>query len=55
MLSLNMFCFSAFSNVHTLSRLLGRDLAAQQEMARRSAHIADVLTAYVQKREEIPT
>ena len=54
-LSLNMFCFSAFSNVHTLSRLLGRDLAAQQEMARRSAHIADVLTAYVQKREEIPT
>ena len=53
-LSLNMFCFSAFSNVHTLSRLLDRDLAAQQEMARRSAHIADVLTAYVQKREAMP-
>ncbi len=45
--SINMFCFSAFSNVHTLSRLLSRDLVCEIELRKRAAHIADVLIRYI--------
>lgn len=45
--SINMFCFSAFSNVYTMSRLLSRDLACEIELRKRAAHIADVMVRYI--------
>jgi len=46
-LSLNMFCFSAFSNVHTISKLLNVDLSTKEEFQKRANHIEDVLIKYV--------
>ncbi len=42
-LSINMFCFSYFSNIHTMSHLLQRDLTAASEVA----HYADYVTNMV--------
>lgn len=47
LLSLNMFCFSAFSNVHTLSKLVGKDLTTKEELSARAAHITDVFLRYI--------
>ena len=53
-MSMSMFCFSAFSNIHTMSKLLGRDLNAQSEMQKRAEHVADVLTKYILCSDEFP-
>lgn len=46
-LSMNMFCFSAFSNVYTISKIMGKDLVAEEAMKARAEHIANVLTEYI--------
>lgn len=46
-ISMNMFCFSAFSNMYTMSMLLGRDLSADEEIKKRAEHISDVLIRYI--------
>ena len=46
-MSINMFCFSAFSNVHTISALLGKDLSTTDELKKRADHIADIFTKYM--------
>lgn len=46
-LSMNMFCFSAFSNIYTISEITERDLSAESAMKARAEHIADVLTDYI--------
>ena len=46
-MSLNMFCFSAFSNIHTMSKLLGKDLSIQAELEKRADHIYEVLVKYI--------
>jgi len=46
-ISFNMFCFSAFSNVNTISKLLGKDLSTAEELEKRSIHITDVLLKYI--------
>ena len=46
-ISFNMFCFSAFSNVYTISKLLGKDLSSAEELEKRSVHITDVLLKYI--------
>ena len=48
-MSVNMFCFSAFSNIHTMSKLLGLDLSVSDEMKKRADHIADVIIKYISK------
>jgi len=48
-MSCNLFCFSAFSNVYTLSRMLGEDLSSEEEMDKRINHVADVLSEYILK------
>jgi len=45
--SFNMFCFSAFSNVNTISKLINKDLSSEEELKKRAEHIADVLTKYM--------
>ena len=52
-MSINMFCFSAFSNVHTISALLGRDFSQKEEMQKRADHIADIFTQYILYKGEI--
>jgi TetR/AcrR family transcriptional regulator len=46
-MSLNMFCFSAFSNAHTLSKLLKKDMLSQQELSARVEHIKGVFMRYI--------
>ena len=46
-MSMNMFCFSAFSNTGTISKILKKDLFSQQELKKRAEHIADVLEKYI--------
>ena len=46
-ISLNMFCFSAFSNIHTISKLLNVDLSSEAELKKRASHIEEVLIKYV--------
>ena len=48
-MSCNLFCFSAFSNVHTLSKIMGENLYSDEEMNKRCCHIADVLSHYIVK------
>lgn len=45
--SFNVFCFSAFSNIHTISKLTNRNLDTEEELQKRAEHIADVLTKYI--------
>lgn len=46
-ISFNMFCFSAFSNVYTISKLMGKDLSSDEELEKRSKHITEVLLKYI--------
>ena len=48
-MSFNLFCFSAFSNIHTISKLLKKDLNTKEELQKRAHHIADVLNHYTIK------
>lgn len=48
-ISLNMFCFSAFSNIHTISKLLNVDLSTKAEYEKRASHIEDILINYICK------
>lgn len=50
-MSFNLFCFSAFSNIHTVSKLLKKNLNTKKELKKRAEHIADVLTKYTLSRE----
>ena len=51
-ISINMFCFSTFSNIYTVSHLLGRDLLQKAELDKRAAHITDIITEYIFKGAE---
>ncbi len=51
-MSFNMFCFSAFSNIKTMSGMLGKDLENPKEIQARCSHIADVLVNYIRNGEE---
>lgn len=46
-MSVNLFCFSSFSNIHTLSTMLGKDLLLDDEMTKRAKHVSEVLTKYI--------
>mgnify|MGYP003296299078 CR=1 FL=1 len=46
-ISFNMFCFSAFSNVYTISKLMGKDLSSGEELEKRAKHITEVLLKYI--------
>ncbi len=46
-LSLMSFCFSYFSNIHTMSVILGRDMASAEEVHDRAEFISDMLIKYL--------
>lgn len=52
-ISINMFCFSSFSNTYTMSAMLERDLNTEDEVKSRAAHVCDVLINYISKHNSI--
>ena len=46
-ISVNLFCFSAFSNNKTLSALCGTSFDSEEALSTRAKHIADLLIRYV--------
>lgn len=46
-ISMNIFCFSAFSNINTISKLINKNLNSPYELSKRAEHIADVLIRYI--------
>ena len=47
-LSLMSFGFAYFSNAHTMSALLGRELTSRDEVMSRSEFIADMIVKYLE-------
>lgn len=48
-MSLSMFCFSYFSNIHTMSLLMKTELSSEEQIGKRATHICDVLLKYLCK------
>ena len=46
-LSINMFCFSYFSNIHTMSHLLQRDLTHTSEVKHYADYVTDMVLKYL--------
>ena len=47
LLSINMICFSYFSNIHTMSHLLQRDLTAADAAARYADYVSTMVLEYL--------
>jgi hypothetical protein len=45
--SLMNFCFSHFSNQHTMTSILGRDITSEEEVRSRAEFITDILAKYL--------
>lgn len=46
-MSINMFCFSAFSNTYTISKHINKELNSEEYIKNRANHIADVIIEYL--------
>ena len=46
-ISMNMFCFSSFSNIYTMSQLVDRNLNSEDEIRRRALHVCEILINYI--------
>lgn len=46
-LSLMSFCFSYFSNIHTMSAIFGKDMSSEEEVHARAEFITDMLIKYL--------
>lgn len=46
-LSINMFCFSYFSNLYTMSQIMGANFEGKDEMNKRCEHVTDVILRYI--------
>ena len=46
-LSLMSFCFSYFSNIHTMSAIFGKDMLSEEEVHARAEFITDMLIKYL--------
>lgn len=47
-LSLMNHCFAYFSNIHTMSAILGRDMASESEVKARAEYVADTIIKYLE-------
>ncbi len=47
-LSINMFCFSYFSNIYTMSHIMGADFSGKEEMDKRCEHVTEIILKYIQ-------
>ena len=46
-LSINMFCFSYFSNIHTMAYIMNKNFSGRAEIEKRCAHITDIILRYI--------
>lgn len=46
-LSINQFCFSYFSNIHTFGRIMKVDFGKKEEAIKRATHVADMILKYL--------
>ena len=46
--SINMFCFSYFSNIYTMSHIMGVDFSKKEEMDKRCEHVTEMILKYIQ-------
>jgi len=49
-LSVNLFCFSSFSNITTMSILMNKDYSTEEEIRLRANHICDVIIKYIENK-----
>ncbi len=54
LLSINMFCFSYFSNIHTMSHLLQRDLTSPDAAAQYADYVAEMVLEYLTNQRSNP-
>ena len=47
-LSLMNHCFAYFSNIHTMSAILGKDMTAESEVKARAEYVADTIIKYLE-------
>ncbi len=45
--SINMFCFSYFSNIHTMSQIMQMNLACPENLEKRCKHVTDIILTYL--------
>jgi TetR/AcrR family transcriptional regulator len=48
-MSINMFTFSYFSNIHTMAHILHRDFGKREAMEKRCAHITEMILDHILK------
>ena len=48
-MSINMFTFSYYSNIHTLTHILHRDFDSREAMEKRCAHVTSMIMEYILK------
>lgn len=48
-LSINMFCFSYFSNIHTMGYIMKTDLEEESAVAAYGEYIAEIILKFIQK------
>ena len=48
--TINMMCFSYFSNIHTMAQLMQMNLSEKEEQSKRCSHIKEIIMEYLLKR-----
>lgn len=48
-MSINMFCFSYFSNMHTMTQIMQTDFGDMKEMEKRCSHVTEMILKYIKK------
>ena len=51
-LSINMFCFSYFSNLYTMTQIMQTDFGGRTEMDKRCEHVTEIILRYLKKEEK---
>lgn len=50
--SINMFCFSYFSNIYTMSEIMQTNLSKNESLEKRCEHVTDIILNYILKEKE---
>lgn len=48
-MTINMMCFSSFSNIHTMAQLMQVDFKEQEEQKRRCEHVKEIVMSYLKR------
>jgi len=48
-MTINMMCFSYFSNIHTMAQLMQLDFSEEKEQKRRCGHVKEIVKSYLKK------